>query len=81
MVSPTLGRVLLTALVTARSACCGVSVVPERLLSGSGSNWSLWLIEARLVCWAALTTRAWICSVCGAAGVTTPTVHRPAALS
>ena len=40
MVSPTLGVGSLTVLVTARSACCGVSVALAVLLPGLGSNWS-----------------------------------------
>src|SRR6516162_916381 len=38
IVSPTLGLALLTDLVSARSACCGVSVALAPLLPGSGSN-------------------------------------------
>src|SRR4029077_20057471 len=38
MVSPTLGVALLTVLVTARSACCGVSPAPALLLAALGSN-------------------------------------------
>ena len=40
-VSPTLGVALLTVLVRARSACCGVSVALALLLPLVGSNWSL----------------------------------------
>ena len=40
IVSPTLGVGLLTDLVTARSACCGVSVALAVLLPVFGSNWS-----------------------------------------
>ena len=50
IVSPTLGVALLTVLVTARSACCGVSVALALLLAVSGSNWSAWLMVAVLVC-------------------------------
>ena len=38
--SPTLGVGLLTVLVTARSACSGVTVADAVLLPGLGSNWS-----------------------------------------
>ena len=57
-VSPTLGVALLTVLVRARSACCGVSVALAVLLPVSGSNWSLWLMVAVLVCAVGLATRA-----------------------
>ena len=40
IVSPTLGVASLTVLVTARSACCGVSVTLALLLLATGSNWS-----------------------------------------
>ena len=50
IVSPTLGVGLLTVLVTARSACCGVSVALALLLPVFGSNWSASLIVAVLVC-------------------------------
>ena len=50
IVSPTLGVGLLTVLVSARSACCGVSVALAVLLPVSGSNWSQALIVAVLVC-------------------------------
>ena len=40
MLSPTLGLESLTVLVTARSACCGVSVTLCELLPEFGSNWS-----------------------------------------
>ena len=41
---------MLTVLVTARSACCGVSVALAVLLPVFGSNWSLSPIVAVLVC-------------------------------
>ena len=39
-VSPTLGVGLSTVLVSARSACCGVTVAEAVLLAVLGSNWS-----------------------------------------
>ena len=39
-----------TVLVSARSACCGVSVALALLLAGLGSNWSESVIVAVLVC-------------------------------
>ena len=55
--SPTFGVGLLTDLATCRSACCGVSVALATLLPAKGSNWSLWLTAATLVCGTGLTTR------------------------
>ena len=81
IVSPTLGVGLLTVLVNARSACCGVSVTLAVLLPGLGSNWSAWLIVAVLVCGSGLTTVAWISSVWGVPTLTVPTVHTPVARS
>ena len=79
--SPTLGVASLTVLVRARSACCGVSVALPVLLAVFGSNWSLPLTVAVLVCAAGLTTRAMMVSVCGLPGATVPTSHVPVALS
>src|SRR5262249_4647271 len=79
IVSPTLGVGLLTALVTCRSACWGVSVVLALLLAGLGSNWSAPLTTAVLVWASGLATRAWICRVCGAPGATVPTAQVPVA--
>src|SRR5437588_302259 len=56
MVSPTLGVELLTALVRARSACCGVSVTLALLLAEFGSYWSARVIDALLVWALALLT-------------------------
>ena len=56
--SPTLGVASLTVLVTARSACWGVSVALAVLLPVFGSNWSASLMVAVLVCAAGLTTVA-----------------------
>src|SRR6516164_7054001 len=80
MVSPTFGVGLLTDLVMARSACCGVSVTPALLLPGLGSNWSAAVIVAVLVCGPELTTRAWMVRVSGVAAGTMPTIHRPVVL-
>src|SRR5438105_4458249 len=80
MMSPTLGVAVLTVLVTARSACCGVSMMLALLLPVSGSYWSARLTSAVLVCAAELTTRARICKVWGVAVETVPTFQRPVAL-
>jgi hypothetical protein len=80
-VSPTLGVALLTVLLTARSACCGVSVALAELFAVSGSNWSASVIVAVLVCATALTTRACTVKVCGSAVVIVPIVHAPVAES
>jgi hypothetical protein len=76
-VSPTFGVESLTAFVTARSACSGVSVAKAVLLAGFGSNWSACEINAAFVCALAEATVAWIVSVCGVPVVTVPTSHRP----
>src|SRR5262245_16376159 len=81
IVATKLGVVLLTVLVTARSACWGVSVALALLSVGSGSNWSLWLMLAVLVWGAGLATRARRVSVAGAPVSTWPTVHSPVVLS
>ena len=67
--------------MTARSACWGVSVALPLLLPVFGSNWSLSLIVAVLVCAAGLTTVATIASVCGVPGATVPTSQTPVASS
>src|SRR5262249_30156142 len=77
MVSPTLGVALLTVLVNARSACCGVSVALALLLAVLGSNWSEWLIVAVLVAVFGLITCACRVSVAAAVVSTWPTVHKP----
>ena len=77
IVSPTLGVGLLTVLVTARSACCGVSVALAVLLAVFGSNWSASPTVAVLVCATGLTTVAVIVRVCGVPGLTVPTVQTP----
>src|SRR4051812_26015118 len=77
IVSPTLGFALLTVFRTARSACCGVSVALALLFVVTGSNWSLWLIDAVLVTVLGLSTRAVRVSVCAADGVTVPTLQTP----
>src|SRR5262252_6288398 len=81
MVSPTLGVGSLTVLATARSACCGVSVVLAWLLPGFGSNWSAAVIVAVFVWAEGLTTCARMVSVSGVAAGTVPTLHRPVVLS
>ena len=81
IVSPTLGVASLTVLVSARSACWGVSVALAVLLPVFGSNWSASLMVAVLVCAAGLTTVAVMVSVCGAPGPTVPTVQTPVTLS
>src|SRR5689334_24066452 len=58
MVPPTLGVALSTVLVTARSACCGVTVEDPLLLPGTVSVWSEWLTLAVLVRPFGLTTVA-----------------------
>src|SRR5436305_1548165 len=80
-VSPTLGVGSLTDLVTARSACWGMSVALEVLLAVFGSNWSAPPTAAVLVWAAGLATRARSVSVAEAAALTVPTVHRPVVLS
>ena len=50
MTSPTLGVGSFTDFRSLRSACCGVSTTLAWLLPGLGSNWSLWVIVAVLVC-------------------------------
>src|SRR5262245_8849829 len=75
--SPTLGRVLLTVLVSRRSACCGVSAEVALLLSGLGSNWSAWLMEAVFVCGFALTTRTVRVNIWVAPTATVPTSQVP----
>src|SRR5262249_8021616 len=72
---------LLTVLVTCRSACCGVSMALAVLLPVIGSNWSAAVAVAVFVWAAGLVTRAWICKVWGAVGVTVPTVQIPGALA
>src|SRR5437764_1334736 len=78
-VSPTLGVALLTVLLTATSARCGVSVALALLLPAIGSNWSLWLTVAVFVWPVELTTRAVMVSVWAADGSMTPTSHTPVA--
>src|SRR5262245_22089905 len=80
MVSPTLGAGLLTVLVSARSACCGVSVALGLLLPGSGSNWSVWLMAAAFVWAVGLATVPRRRRVCGVVVVTVPTVQTPVEL-
>ena len=48
-VSPTFGVGLLTVLLMARSACCGVSVAEALLFAEFGSNWSARLIDTLFV--------------------------------
>src|SRR5262245_36215237 len=76
MVSPTLGVELLTSFAMDRSACCGVSVTLAVLLAGIGSNWSLWLMAAVLVCGLGLTIWALKVSVALLPPARFPTVHR-----
>src|SRR5262245_52054751 len=79
--SPTFGRASLTALVSRRSARCGVSVAVAVLLVGTGSNWSLWVTVAVLVSATGLTTVAWMVRVALVAPASVPTVHRPVLLT
>ena len=81
IVSPTLGVGLLTVLVSARSACCGVTATLAVLLAVLGSNWSAWLIVARFVDGFGLVTVARMISVWAADGSTVPTVQIPVAES
>jgi hypothetical protein len=78
-VSPTLGVALLTVLVNARSACCGVTVALAVLLPVFGSNWSAWLMVAVLVWALGLATMALRIRVGAAEGATVPTVQTPPA--
>src|SRR5262245_58259533 len=80
MTSPTFGDGLLTVLASARSACCGVTLALPPLLVVTGSNWSLWLIDAAFVRASGLDTTAWISRVRGLAVVTVPTVQTPVLL-
>src|SRR5262245_66309617 len=77
MVSPTLGIGSLTILPTARSACCGDSVMPALLLPVFGSNWSLREMVARLVWAAVLETVAVIVNMAVTPLATAPTSHSP----
>ena len=77
--SPTLGVGLLTVLVSARSACCGVTVADAVLLPGLGSNWSECVIVAVFVCGEGESTVASMTSVWGVPTTTVPTVHSPVA--
>ena len=79
IVSPTFGVGLLTVLVIARSACCGVSVALAVLLPGLGSNWSAAVMVAVLVCAAGPATVAVRVSVACAPLASAPTVQRPVA--
>src|SRR3954451_2674696 len=74
---PTLGVGLLTALVTCRSACCGVSVALALLLPVLGSNWSAALTRAVLVRAVVLSTNARSCSVALLPLASVPTLQRP----
>jgi hypothetical protein len=76
-VSPTFGVESLTAFVTARSACCGVSVTEAVLSPGFGSNWSTCETVAVFVRGSGDTTVAASTRVCGVPGATVPTSHRP----
>jgi hypothetical protein len=75
--SSTLGVASLTVLVTARSACWGVSVTLAVLLAVFGSNWSAALMVPVLVCAAGLSTVAVMLSVCATAELTAPTFQTP----
>src|SRR5207302_9386833 len=79
-VSPTLGVGLLTVLVIAKSACCGVSMALLLLLPMLGSNWSAWLMAAVLVWALGLTTLALSSSVALPALFAVPTVQMPVPL-
>src|SRR5262249_27255043 len=80
MVSPTLGVGGRTALGICRSACRGVSVAAAILLPVIGSDRSAALTAAVCVWGSGLTTRAWICKVCGVLGVTVPAAQTSVAL-
>ena len=67
----------LTDFVSARSACCGVSVALAVLFPVVGSNWSECEIDALFVRALGDTTVAVSCSVCAVLVVTVPTVHTP----
>ena len=77
MTSPTLGVGSLTVLVTARSACCGVSVALPVLLAVFGSNWSASETVAVLVRASGLTTVGRMVRVAAAPLASVPTFHRP----
>src|SRR5579884_5482 len=77
MVSLSLGVALLTVLVMARSARCGVTVTLPLLFEASESNWSRWLRAAVLVSGLGLSTRAWMVRVWVAPLATAPTVQTP----
>jgi hypothetical protein len=77
--SPTLGVALLTVLLTARSACCGVTVALAELFVVSGSIWSANEIVAVFIVAAGLTTCACTVRVCATLVVIVPIVHRPVA--
>jgi hypothetical protein len=75
IVSPTFGVASPTVFVSARSACCGVSVAPALLFPVLGSNWSECEIDAVFVWALGETTVAVSCSVCGVLVVNVP--NRP----
>src|SRR5262249_739909 len=70
IVSPTLGRALLTTLTRARSACWGLTEAVPLLLAGVGSNWSEGLTLAGLALGCGLVARGgWGEVGAGAGGV------------
>jgi hypothetical protein len=79
MVSPTLGRALLTILASCRSAAAGFTDVVAVLLDELGSNWSLWVMLAVLAVLPALVTVATMVRVGIAPTPTAPTVQTPLA--
>ena len=81
IVSPTLGVASLTVLVSARSACWGVSVALAVLLAGVGSNWSASLMVAVLVCASGLTHRGRMVSVAAPPALTCRPSQTPVTLS
>ena len=70
----------MTAFVTDKSACCGVTVALAVLLVGLGSAWSAARIVAVLVLAPTVVTVAVIASVTEAPLLSAPTVQIPEAL-
>src|SRR5581483_2729643 len=78
--SPTLGAALLTVLVIARSALCGVTGALSMLFVVSESNWSRWVMLTMFSWELGLTTVAVILNVAVPPLATLPTVHSPVLL-
>src|SRR5262249_50866479 len=79
IVSPTLGRGLLTILATTRSASRGLIEAVALLLAVFGSNWSEWSIVAGLGGGLAVMTREVSVRVCDSPTARVPTVQIPVA--